>query len=200
MLQTRVCRLLEIDHPIINAPMGSAASAELAAAVSEAGGFGLIGAGTRNDPAWLREQIHKARELTQRPFGVGFISSFPRLDELVQVAIEERVSAVSHSFADPSPYIPAAHAAGVKVFVQVQTVAQALVAAHAGADIIAAQGAGAGGHTGYSDALALIPAVLDVAGNIPVVAAGGIADGRGLLPCSFWELKGLGRHTFYCQP
>lgn len=180
MLKTRVCELLAIEHPILNAPMGTAASAELAAAVSEAGGFGLIGMGTRDDPAWLREQIHKVRELTQHPFGVGFISSFPQLDKLVQVALDERVAAVSHSFADPSPYIPAAHAIGVKVFAQVQTVAQARVAANAGADIIAAQGTGAGGHTGYSDALALIPAVIDVVGDIPVVAAGGIADGRGL--------------------
>ena len=82
MLETRVCHLLEIDHPIINAPMGSAANANLAAAVSEAGGFGLIGMGRREDPSWLREQIHKARELTQRPFGVGFVSSTPRQKSL----------------------------------------------------------------------------------------------------------------------
>ena len=92
MLRTRLCDLLKIDHPIINAPMAGAATAELAAAVSEAGGFGLIGAGS-NSPDWLREQIRTVRERTTRPFGVGFISSFPGLRELVQVALDERVAA-----------------------------------------------------------------------------------------------------------
>jgi nitronate monooxygenase len=180
MLKTRVCELLRIDHPIISAPMGSAADAALAAAVSEAGGFGLIGMGTRDDPVWLRDQIRDARARTTRPFGVGFISSFPRIKDFVQVALDEGVAAVSHSFADPSPYIPAAHAAGVKVLAQVQTVAQAVTAARAGADIVVAQGTEAGGHTGHSGGLAFLPAVVDAIGDHPVVAAGGIADGRGL--------------------
>ena len=179
MLRTRICELLGIDYPIINAPMAGSAAAELAAAVSAAGGFGLIG-GTAGGPDWLREQIRAVRERTDRPFGVGFISSFPGLEELVRVALEERVAAVSHSFADPTPYVAPAHAVGVKVLAQVQTVAQAVVAARAGVDAIAAQGTEAGGHTGYSGTLPLVPAVIDVAGNIPVVAAGGIADGRGL--------------------
>ena len=117
MLHTRICDLLGIEHPIISAPMGSAAGPELAAAVSEAGGFGLIGTGTSPSGARLREQINIARELTDKPFGVGFISSSPGLEEAIQVALDERVAAVSHSFADASPYIPAAHAAGVKVLV-----------------------------------------------------------------------------------
>jgi nitronate monooxygenase len=111
---------------------------------------------------------------------VGFVSSAPGLDDLVQVALEERVAAVSHSFADPTPYVAAAHAAGVKVLNQVQTVAQALRAVRAGVDVIAAQGTEAGGHTGTSATLPLVPAVVDVAGAIPVVASGGIGDGRGL--------------------
>ena len=181
MLHTRLCDILQIEHPIISAPMsGGTAAADLAAAVSAAGGFGLIGANHPSGPDWLRTQIRAVRERTDRPFGVGFISSFPGLDQLVQVAVEERVVAVSHSFADPSPYIEAAHAAGLKVLAQVQTVAQARTAARAGADIIAAQGTEAGGHTGYSGTLPLVPAVIDVVGPIPVVAAGGIADGRGL--------------------
>ncbi len=179
MLHTRLCDLLGIEHPIISAPMASAAGAKLAAAVSAAGGFGLIG-GSGGGPDWLREQIRAVRDATQRPFGVGFISSFPGLDDLVQVALDERVAAVGHSFADPTSYVAAAHAAGVKVFAQVQTVAQARVAAQAGVDLIAAQGTEAGGHTGYSGTLSLVPAVIDLAGNIPVVAAGGIGDGRGL--------------------
>lgn len=121
-----------------------------------------------------------ARERTSRPFGVGFISSFSGIDDLVQVALDEHVAAMNHSFADPTPYVAAAHAAGVKLFAQVQTVAQAAAAAIAGVDLIIAQGTEAGGHTGLSGTLALVPAVLEAVGDIPVVAAGGIADGRGL--------------------
>lgn len=180
MIHTRICEVFGIAHPIISAPMAGTATAELAAAVSEAGGLGLIGGTTMNDPAWLRAQIRAVRARTQKPFGVGFISSFPGLDRLVQVAFDEQVPIVSHSFADPTPYVAPAHAAGIKVLAQVQTVAQAKTAAMAGVDLIAAQGTEAGGHTGYSGTLPLVPAVIDVARDIPVVAAGGIADGRGL--------------------
>lgn len=180
MIRTRICELLNIDHPIISAPMAGTATAELAAAVSEAGGLGMIGGTMMNDPVWLRAQIRSVRERTQKPFGVGFISSFPGLDKLLQVVIEEQVPCVSHSFADPTPYVAAAHAAGLTVLAQVQKVAQAKRAAEAGVDIIAAQGTEAGGHTGYSGTLPLVPAVIDAVGDIPVVAAGGIADGRGL--------------------
>jgi nitronate monooxygenase len=131
-------------------------------------------------PAWLRDQIRAVRERTARPFGVGFISSFPGLDALIGVAIEERVPVLAHSFADPSPYISAAHDAGCRVLVQVQALDQARTAARAGADVIAAQGSEAGGHTGYAGTLPFVPAVADAVGEIPVVAAGGIADGRGL--------------------
>ena len=177
MLKTRLCDLLGIDHPIISAPMASTATA-LAAAVSEAGGLGLIGAGISPDPVWLREQINAVRELTDRPFGVGFISSAPATLELVQVALEERVAAVSHSFADISPYVSDAHAGGIKVLAQVQTVAQAEAAARAGADLITAQGTEAGGHTGYTGTLSLVAAVIDAVGDIPVVAAGGVGVWR----------------------
>ena len=180
MLHTRICEVLGIEHPIISAPMAGTATAELAAAVSAAGGLGLIGGTTQNGPDWLRTQIRVVRERTSRPFGVGFISSFPQLDELLRVVIEERVPVVSHSFADPTPYVAAAHAAGIKVLAQVQKVSHARTAALAGVDIIAAQGTEAGGHTGYSGTLPLVPAVIDVVGAIPIVAAGGIADGRGL--------------------
>jgi len=179
MLHTRICELLGIEHPIISAPMSGRATGELAAAVSAAGGFGLIGGSTAG-PAWLRAQIRAVRERTDRPFGVGFISSAPGLEDVLQVALDERVAAVSHSFSDPTPYVAAAHAAGVKVLAQVQTVARAAVAARAGVDVITAQGTEAGGHTGYIATLPLVPAVVDVAGTIPVLAAGGIADGRGL--------------------
>ena len=180
MLNTRLCDLLGIEHPIISAPMAGAAGGELAAAVSEAGGFGLIGNGSASTPEWLRDQIRVVRERTDRPFGVGFISSFPGLHDLVTVALEERVTAVSHSFADPTAYVPAAHDAGIKVLAQVQKVSHAKRVVLAGVDAITAQGTEAGGHTGYSGTLPMVPAVIDVAGDIPVIAAGGIADGRGL--------------------
>lgn len=180
MIHTRICDMFGIVHPIIGAPMTGTATAELAAAISEAGGLGLIGGNLDNNPDWLRAQIRVVRERTDKPFGVGFISSFPGLDRLVEVVLDEHVPVMSHSFADPTPYVAAAHAAGIKVIAQVQKVAHARKAALAGVDAIAAQGTEAGGHTGYSGTLPLVPAVIDVVGDIPVVAAGGIADGRGL--------------------
>ena len=182
VLHTRICELLGVEHPILNAPMSSAAGVDLAAAVSEAGGFGLIGgtSGLTPDPDGLRRQIRAVRERTSKPFGVGFISSFPGLAEMVQAALEERVTAICHSFADPTPWIAPAHAVGVKVLAQVQTVQQARVAAAAGADAITAQGSEAGGHTGYNGTLSFVPAVVDAVSPIPVIAAGGIADGRGI--------------------
>ena len=188
MLRTRFCDLFGIEHPIINAPMGERwAGAELAAAVSEAGGLGLIGGqdseGGPAQAAWLREQVRDVRARTDRPFGVGFIVPFlTAYDQsaLPHLALEEGASALAFSFGDPTPYIAAAHAAGAKVLVQIQTVAQARHAVAAGADVIAAQGIDGGGHIGEIGTLSLVPAVVDAAGDVPVVAAGGIADGRGL--------------------
>ncbi|MGD9891937.1 MAG: NAD(P)H-dependent flavin oxidoreductase [Dehalococcoidia bacterium] len=180
MLSTPLCTLLGIDHPVLNAPMSGTATADLAAAVSLAGGFGMLGGTSPGGPDWLRTQIRAVRARTDRPFGVGFISSFPGIDDLVQVALEERVAAINHSFADPTPSVAPAHARSVRVFAQVQTVAQATRAARAGVDVIIAQGTEAGGHTGQAGTLALVPAVVEAVGGTPVVAAGGIADGRGL--------------------
>jgi nitronate monooxygenase len=180
MITTPLCTLLGIEHPILNASMAGTATGELAAAVSEAGGFGMIGGTNPDGAAWVREQVRIARSLTARPFGVGFISSFPDTEELARAALEEGVAAINHSFADPTPFVAPAHAAGAKVFVQVQTLAQAITAARAGADVIIAQGGEAGGHAGALGTFALLPAVVDAVAPIPVVAAGGIADGRGL--------------------
>lgn len=191
MLHTRLCDLLGIEHPAISAPMTGTATADLAAAVSNAGGFGLIG-GSGGDPDWLRAQIRATRERTDKPFGVGFISLYPGLDDLVRVAIEEQVVAMAHSFADPAPYVRAAHAAGITIIAQVQTVAQAIVAAHGGVDAITAQGTEAGGHTGTRSAtMPLVPAVIDAVGGVPVIAAGGIADGRGLAAALMLGAEGV---------
>jgi nitronate monooxygenase len=190
MLHTRLCDLFGIPHPVLNAPMAGTAGAALAAAVSEAGGLGIIG-GSGGDAAWLRGQIRTVRERTDKPFGVGFISSRPGLAELTAVAIAERVPVITHSFADPTPFVAEAHAAGIIMVCQVQTVAQARVAAQAGVDAIAAQGTEAGGHTGYSGTMPLVPAVVDVAGGIPVIAAGGIADGRGMAAAFMLGAEGV---------
>jgi nitronate monooxygenase len=190
MLHTRLCDLFGIPHPVLNAPMAGTAGAALAAAVSEAGGLGIIG-GSGGDAAWLRGQIRTVRERTDKPFGVGFISSRPGLEELTAVAIAERVPVITHSFADPTPFVAEVHAAGILIVCQVQTVAQARIAAQAGVDAIAAQGTEAGGHTGYSGTMPLVPAVVDVAAGIPVIAAGGIADGRGMAAAFMLGAEGV---------
>ena len=180
MITTPLCALLGIERPILNASMAGTATGALAAAVSEAGGFGMIGGTNPDGASWVREQIRIARSLTARPFGVGFISSFPDTEELARVALDEGVAAINHSFADPTPFVAPAHAVGVKVFVQVQTLKQAIRAARARVDVIIAQGGEAGGHAGALGTFALLPAVVDAVAPVPVVAAGGIADGRGL--------------------
>jgi len=180
MITTSLCPLLGITRPILNASMAGTATGKLAAAVSEAGGFGMIGGTTPHGSEWLREQIRLARSLTTRPFGVGFISSFPETEALARVALDEGVAAINHSFADPSPFVEATHAAGAKLFVQVQTLELAIRAKEAGADVIIAQGSDAGGHAGLVGTFALLPAIVDAVAPVPVIAAGGIADGRGL--------------------
>ena len=200
MLHTILCDTLGIEHPIINAPMGDrAASAELASAVSAAGGFGMIGGsdsqGRLDQGDWLRDQIRTTRERTDRPFGVGFILSFfaaiPGQEDLLQVALQEQVPAVALSFGDPTPYVTAIHTAGAKALVQVQTVAQATRAARAGADVIAAQGTDGGGHVGAIGTMSLTPAIVDAVPGVPVVAAGGIVDGRGLAAALLLGAEGV---------
>lgn len=181
MLRTRLQAVLGIDVPILNAPMGGGpANGELAAAVSAAGGLGMIG-GMAQGRDWLRAQIRIVRQRTERPFGVGFISHWlPEFPDLYQIALEEWVPVVAHSFADPAPYMDAARAAGAKVICQVRGIEEARQAARAGVDVIVAQGGEAGGHTGTIATLPLVPQIVDAVAPIPVIAAGGIADGRGL--------------------
>ena len=180
MLRTRMCDLLGIDFPIISAPMAGTATADLATAVSKAGAFGMIGAGADPDPTWLLEQVHAVREKTSQPFGVGFSSSFPGLEKAIEAALDAQVAAIGHSFVDPTPLINQAKGSGVKIFAQVQTMDNAKKAVAAGADIIVAQGSEAGGHTSHLGTFSFVRAVVKIAGDIPVVAAGGIADGPGL--------------------
>ncbi len=180
-LRTRCTTLFGVEHPILNAPMGGGdAPAALAAAVSEAGGLGMIGGSSLGGAAWLREQIRGVRTRTGKPFGVGFVSHFPGAGELMRVALDEGVRIVAHSFADPTPFVDEAHRAGALVICQVRTVEDARQAAGAGVDVVTAQGTEAGGHTGEVSTLPLVPAVIDAVAPLPVIAAGGIADGRGI--------------------
>ncbi|MHB8574874.1 MAG: NAD(P)H-dependent flavin oxidoreductase [Dehalococcoidia bacterium] len=193
MLRTRLCEVLGIEAPVLNAPMGGGpAGGELAAAVSAAGGLGLIGAMSSGGVAWLREQIAIVRARTDRPFGVGFISHWlPEMGELYEAALEARVPVIVHSFTDPAPYMAGAKAIGAKVICQVRTLDGALDAMRAGVDVICAQGTEAGGHTGTIATLPLIPQIVDAVAPLPVIAAGGIADGRGLAAALMLGAEGV---------
>jgi nitronate monooxygenase len=191
VITTPVCALLGIEIPVFNAPMAGTANGTLAAAVSNAGGFGMIGGTDPDGPDGLREQIRIARSLTSRPFGVGFISAFPGIEDLVAVAIEERVTAIGHSFVDPTPWVAPTHEAGTKIVAQVQTLERAIVAARAGVDLIVAQGGEAGGHGGGEGTFALLPAVVDAVAPVPVIAAGGIGDGRGFAAALMLGAQGV---------
>jgi NAD(P)H-dependent flavin oxidoreductase YrpB (nitropropane dioxygenase family) len=184
MLHTPLCDLFGIDVPIFAAPMGFITGPELAAAVSNAGGLGIMSF-SANPPPVLREQIRRLRSLTNRPFGVNVLLNGPHLpfpiDAVVDVCLEEHVPVLSTFWGDPTPYVARAHAAGVKVIDQVGSVAHAQRAAQVGVDAIVAQGVEAGGHiAGEVTTTALMPRVVDAVAPLPVVAAGGIADARGL--------------------
>lgn len=183
-LSTRWTRQAGLVHPVMLAAMDLVADARLSAAVSEAGGLGMLGGGY-GDAAWLdREltQLEAARAERGTRFGVGFITwSLARQPALLERTLAARPEAVWLSFGDPQPFVDRIHAAGAQVVCQVQSVEMARDAVAAGADLIVAQGAEAGGHGVARGTLALVPAVVDAVGaQVPVLAAGGIADGRGL--------------------
>lgn len=205
LLATRWTRQARISHPVMLAAMDLVADARLAAAVSDAGGLGLLGGGYGN-AAWLERELRlleAAREARGTRFGVGFITwSLARQPALLAQALAARPEAVWLSFGDPRPFAEAIHAAGAQLVCQVQTVAMAREALAAGADVIVAQGAEAGGHGVSRGTLALVPAVVDaVAGQVPVLAAGGIADGRGLAAALMLGAEGgvLGTRLYASQ-
>jgi nitronate monooxygenase len=177
-IETALTRLLGIEHPILLAPMGSAAGGKLAAAVTNAGGLGLIGSGYANVDA-IRKELTEAGNAR---VGIGFILwALERNPSALDVALDAKPAAVMLSFGDPTPFTGRIRDAGCKIICQVQTLAQAKEAAVAGADVIIAQGRDAGGHSGTTrGTIGLVPAVVDAVAPIPVVAAGGISDGRGL--------------------
>ncbi len=182
-MKTPVCDLLGIEVPILSAGMaGGTAGPALAAAVSEAGALGGLGGIDRSGPEGLRERIRQTRRLTSKPFSVNlWCYLLQAAPAFLDVCIEERVPSITLSFGDPAPFAAQANDAGMLVMYQAQTVAGASAGVAAGVDVIIAQGGEAGGHTGSVATMALVPQAVDVAGSIPVLAAGGIADGRGFV-------------------
>ena len=177
-IETALTRLLGIQHPILLAPMGSAAGGKLAAAVTHAGGLGMLGSGYADEKAIRRELT----EAGNARVGIGFILwALDKNTAALDLALDANPAAVMLSFGDPKPYMARIKATGCRIICQVQTLEQARQAASAGADVIIAQGRDAGGHSGMTrGTIGLVPAVVDAVGPVPVVAAGGIADGRGL--------------------
>jgi nitronate monooxygenase len=197
MINTALTELLGIEHPLLAAPMAGVAGGALAAAVSGAGGFGLIGGGY-GDRNWLAEQT---ATLDCSRLGIGFITW--RLAEepaLLDVALAAKPRAILLSFGDVQPFAAKIRASDALFIAQVQTLGAACAARDAGADIIVAQGTEAGGHGGARATLPLVPAVVDAVAPLPVVAAGGIADGRGLAAALMLGASGVMMGTrFYCS-
>jgi enoyl-[acyl-carrier protein] reductase II len=180
---------LEIEYPIIQGGMAWVAEHHLAAAVSEAGGFGLIGAA--NAPAdWVREQIRKTKELTDRPFGVNVMLMSPYADEVARVIAEEGVKAVTTGAGNPEKYMELWKERNIKVIPVVASVALAKRMERCGADAVVAEGCESGGHIGESTTMTLVPQVVDAV-DIPVIAAGGIGDGRGIAAAFMLGAKGV---------
>ena len=178
MIQTKLCELLNIQYPIFQGGMAWIADASLAAAVSNAGGLGIIAAMNANAD-WLREEIHKARQLTDKAFGVNIMLRSPFADEVSDLVIEEKIPVVVTGAGNPGKYMKKWVAAGIKVIPVVASTAMAKLVERSGAFAVIAEGGESGGHIGELTTMTLVPQVCDAV-NIPVLAAGGIADGRGI--------------------
>lgn len=177
-MKTRITDLLGIEYPVIQGGMAWVAEYHLAAAVSEAGGLGIIGAASA--PAEVvREQVRRVKELTDKPFGVNVMLMNPNAPEVAQVVIEEKVPVVTTGAGNPGKFITQWKEAGVKVIPVVASVAMAKMMVRAGADAVVAEGTESGGHIGSATTMTLVPQVVDAV-DVPVIAAGGIADGRGM--------------------
>ena len=178
MIRTPLCDLLGIEYPVFQGGMAWIADGKLAAAVSEGGGLGIIAAG--NAPGdTVREQIQVAKSLTSRPFGVNIMLMSPFVEEVAQVVAEEKVAVVTTGAGNPTKYMALWKAAGIRVIPVVASVAMAKLMTRLGASALIAEGGESGGHVGDLTTMVLVPQVCD-ATTLPVLAAGGIADGRGI--------------------
>lgn len=194
-MQTEVTELLGTEYPIIQGGMAWVAEYHLAAAVSNAGGLGLIGAASA--PAdWVRDQVKKAKELTDKPFGVNIMLMSPYADEVAKVVAEEGVKVVTTGAGNPEQYMDMWKSAGVKVIPVVASVALAKRMERCGADALVAEGCESGGHIGESTTMVLVPQIVDAV-KIPVIAAGGIADGRGIAAAFMLGAKGVQMGTHF---
>lgn len=188
-LRTRITELLQIEVPILQGGMAWVAEHHLAAAVSEAGGLGIIGAA--NAPAeWVRSEIQKARDLTDRPVGVNVMLLSPYAEEVAKVLAEEKVPVITTGAGNPGKYMEMWKQAGSKVIPVVASVALARMMERGGADAVVAEGAESGGHIGASTTMTLVPQVVDAV-KIPVIAAGGIGDGRGIAAAFMLGAEGV---------
>lgn len=188
-MKTRLTEILGIEYPVIQGGMAWVAESHLAAAVSEAGGLGLIAAA--NAPAeWVREQIQEVRKHTSKPFGVNIMMLSPNADEVAQIVVEENVPVVTTGAGTPEKYMSMWKEAGIKVIPVVASVAMAKRMERCGADAIVAEGTEAGGHIGENTTMVLVPQIADVV-QIPVIAAGGIADGRGMAAAFMLGAEGV---------
>ncbi len=178
MIVTPLCELLGIQHPILQGGMAWVSTVELVVAVSEAGGLGIIGAGNA-PPDYVRDQVRQVKKGTDEPFGINIPLFSPFVEAVMEICIEERVPVVATGAGSPAQYVPRLKEAGIKVIPVVASVALAKRLERSGADAVVAEGMESGGHIGDVATLPLVPQVVDAV-QIPVVAAGGIADGRGL--------------------
>lgn len=177
MIKSKICDLLGIKYPIIQGGMAWVADASLAAAVSNAGGLGIITGAC--PPDIVREEIRKCKQMTDKPFGVNIMLQAPEVEKIAQIVVEEGVKILTTGAGSPAPFMEMWKAAGIKVIPVVASVALALRIERMGVDAIIAEGAESGGHTGEANTLPLVPQVVDAV-NVPVIAAGGIGDGRGM--------------------
>ena len=194
-MKTRITDLLGVEYPVLQGGMAWVAESTLAAAVSNAGGVGLIAGGSAPAEV-IREEIRKAKALTDKPFGVNIMLMSPNADDLAKIVVEEGVKIVTTGAGNPGKYMEAWKAAGVKVIPVVPSVALARRMERAGADAVIAEGCESGGHIGQTTTMCLVPQVVDAV-SIPVIAAGGIADGRGLAAALMLGAEGIQMGTVF---